>query len=408
MSEMILTINAGSSSVKFAVFDAGAPEPELVARGQVEGIGTAPHFVARDAEGHLLAESYWESVGGGGHARAFRQIEQWLPSVVEGRPLLGVGHRVVHGGTRYTQPVLIDDEVIAELTRLVPLVPLHQPHHLAAIRAVADVHPEVPQVACFDTAFHQDRPEVSTRLGLPFEMHERGVRRYGFHGLSYEYIASRLASIAPDLVRGRVVVAHLGSGSSMCAIRDGRTVETSMGFSGLDGLPMGTRCGALDPGVPLFLLGGERMPVQDLEDLLYKRSGLLGISGVSNDMRALRASDDPRARDAIDFYVYRIGQELGALTASLGGLDALVFTAGVGEHDADLRAAVCRDAAWLGVEIDEAANEQHAPRISAGDTSPSVWVIPTDEERMIAMHTGRLLAGGATAARREKEPTLAT
>jgi len=394
MNEAVLTLNAGSSSVKFAVYRADAGEPELLAKGQVEGIGSAPHFLAKDAEGALLAESYWEAVGGGeGHTLAFQQIERWLQGFIEGKRLLAVGHRVVHGGEQYAQPVRIDAQVLAELTRLVPLVPLHQPHNLAAIRAVAKSHPELAQVACFDTAFHRGHAAVSERFGLPFELYEEGVKRYGFHGISYEYIASRLAQIAPDLARGRVVVAHLGSGCSMCAIHGGKSVESTMGFSSLDGLPMGTRCGSLDPGVLLYLMQRDRLGVAELEELLYKRSGLLGISGVSNDMRALYESEHPRARDAIDYFIYRIAQELGALTASLGGLDALVFTAGVGENDAALRARVCADAAWLGITIDPQANERREARISVGDNTPSVWVIPTDEERMIAMHTLRLVAG---------------
>ncbi len=392
MSELILTLNAGSSSVKFALFEAGGSELELVAKGQVEGIGSAPHFVAKDPAGALLAESYWEPVAAGeGHTVAFRQIWRWLKDATERKPLLAVGHRVVHGGERYTQAVIIDEQVLTELTRLVPLVPLHQPHNLAAIRAVAKSHPKLPQVACFDTSFHAQRPAVSERFGLPYDLYERGVRRYGFHGLSYEYIVSRLKEIAPDLSQGRVVVAHLGSGCSLCAIRGGKSVETTMSFSSLDGVPMGTRCGTLDPGVLLYLMGEEGLSVEEVEGLLYKRSGLLGISGVSNDMRALQQSDDPRARDAIDYFLYRVGQTLGALTASLGGLDGLVFTAGIGENDATTRAHVCRDAAWLGIAIDREANEQRELKISVGDSKPSVWVIPTDEERMIAMHTLRLV-----------------
>jgi acetate kinase len=293
---------------------------------------------------------------------------------------VAVGHRVVHGGEQYAQPVLIDDQVLADLARLIPLVPLHQPHNLAAIRAVSKSHPQLRQVACFDTAFHRQRPAVSERFGLPFELFEKGVRRYGFHGISYEYIVTRLKEIAPDLARrGRIVVAHLGSGCSMCAIHRGKSIETTMSFSALDGLPMGTRCGTLDPGVLLYLMRRDRLGVEDLEDLLYKRSALLGISGVSNDMRALQQSADPRARDAIDYFVYRIGQNLSALTASLGGLDALIFTAGIGENDAALRTRVCRQAAWLGIEINQEANERRKLKISVGDTTPSVWVIPTDE-----------------------------
>jgi acetate kinase len=395
MNELILTLNAGSSSVKFAVFEAGDSELELVAKGQVEGIGTAPHFVAKDASGSLLAESYWEPVAGGaGHTMAFRQIWRWLREATEGKRLVAVGHRVAHGGEQYAQPVLIDDSVVSDLSRLIPLVPLHQPHNLASIKAVSMSHPQLRQVACFDTGFHRQRPAVSERFGLPYGLYERGIRRYGFHGISYEYIVSRLEKIAPDLSQGRVIVAHLGSGCSMCAIHGGKSVETTMSFSALDGLPMGTRCGTLDPGVLLYLIHQDRLGVEDLEDLLYKRSGLLGISGVSNDMRALQQSDDPRARDAIDYFVYRIGYNLGALTASLGGLDALIFTAGIGENDAALRARVCRQAAWLGIEINQEANEQRGLKISARDTTPSVWVIPTDEERMIAMHTVRLVGAG--------------
>jgi len=392
MSDLILTLNAGSSSVKFALFEAGESEPGLVAKGQVEGIGTAPHFVAKDATGSLLAESYWEPVGGGeGHTVAFRQIWRWLSEAIEGNRLLGVGHRVAHGGEKHTQPVIIDEQVVSELTRLIPLVPLHQPHNLASIRAVAKSRPELPQVACFDTAFHRQRPAVSDRFALPYDLYEKGIRRYGFHGISYEYIASRLEKIAPDLSQGRVVIAHLGSGCSMCAVRQGKSVETTMSFSALDGLPMGTRCGTLDPGVLLYLMRQDRLGVEALEDLLYKRSGLIGISGVSNDMRALQESDEPRAQEAIDYFLYRVGQSLGALAASLGGLDGLVFTAGIGENDAATRARVCQDAAWLGAEIDPMANERRDLRISVEDSTPSVWVIPTDEERMIAMHTFKLV-----------------
>lgn len=398
MSDLILTLNAGSSSVKFALFEAGESEPEVVAKGQVEGIGSEPHFVAKDTSGALLAESYWEPVGGGeGHTVAFRQIGRWLNEAIEGKGLLAVGHRIAHGGEHHVQPVIIDQPVLSELARLIPLAPLHQPHNLAAIRAVARDHPELPQVACFDTAFHRQRPAVNDRFALPYDLYEKGVRRYGFHGISYEYIVSHLERTAPDLSRGRVVVAHLGSGCSMCAIRRGRSVETTMSFSALDGLPMGTRCGALDPGVLLYLMRQDRLGVEALEDLLYKRSGLIGISGVSNDMRKLQESDEPRAQEAIDYFLYHIGQSLGALSASLGGLDGLIFTAGIGENDAATRARVCRDAAWLGIEIDPEANERGDLKISVGDSTPSVWVLPTDEERMIATHTLQTIKTNAAA-----------
>jgi acetate kinase len=392
MSRHLLTLNAGSSSVKFGVYAIGAGRPELVAKGQVEGIGTNPHFVAKSAAGSVLSESYWEPVGGNaGQARAFKQIWDWLQGSVGGEDILAVGHRIAHGGERFSEPVLIDDGVIAELTRLVPLAPLHQPHNLAAVRAVATSHPTLPQVACFDTAFHRNRPRVSDRFGLPFELYERGIRRYGFHGISYAYIADRLRELSAEAAGGRVVVAHLGSGCSMCAMRDGRSVETTMSFSALDGLPMGTRCGTLDPGVLLYLMQQERLDGAGLEELLYKRSGLLGVSGISNDMRALQESGDPKARDAIDYFVYRIGQSLGSLCAALGGIDALVFTAGVGENDSRLRQRVCEDAAWLGVRIDSTMNARGESMISAPGSDVSVWVIPTDEEFMIAKDTLRLV-----------------
>jgi len=394
MNDLILTLNAGSSSIKFALYEVIDEQPMPSVKGQVEGIGTAPHFVAKDVEGRLLSESYWEPVGAGqGHARAFKQIWSWLGDAAQGRSLLAVGHRVAHGGETYSEPVLVDAQVLKELTAIVPLVPLHQPNNLAAIRAVAADHPRLPQVACFDTGFHRGRAPATEQFGLPRALLERGVKRYGFHGLSYEYIAGRLRELAPEVADARVVVAHLGSGASMSALRQGRSIDTTMSFSALDGLPMGTRCGVLDPGVLLFLMREDGLGVEELEDLLYKRSGLLGLSGVSNDLRELHASDDPRAAEAIDFFCYRIGQTLGALCASLGGLDALVFTAGVGENDGDIRARVCRDAAWLGVTLDEAANRGRGPRISLAGASPSVWVIPTDEEAMIARHTLRVVRG---------------
>ena len=283
--------------------------------------------------------------------------------------------------------MLIDGTVLATLDAIVPLMPLHLPHNLTAIRAIAKARPELPQVACFDTAFHHGHPRVADQFGLPWELYERGVRRYGFHGISYEYIAGTLKEIAPETAAGRVVVAHLGSGASLCAIKNGRSVDTTMGFSALDGLLMGTRCGALDPGVLLYLIKELRMTADEIETLLYKKSGLLGLSGISNDLRDLIDSDEPRAQAAIDYFVYRIGQALGAMTAALGGLDALVFTAGIGEHSPEMRQRVCEDAAWLGIELDLDANARNERRVSHPGASPSVWVIPTDEERMITRHT---------------------
>lgn len=395
--ELLLTLNAGSSSIKFAVYAAraGETEPVLRAKGQVEGIGVRPHFIAKGIEGQLLSESWWEpgtDGAGSGHARAFEQIWSWLSNVADGARIIAVGHRVAHGGEAYATPVRITPEIIQVLTGLIPLVPLHQPNNLAAIRAVAAEHPDLPQVACFDTSFHRGRPKVTEQFGLPRALLDRGVKRYGFHGLSYEYIVEKLRYLAPEVADGRVVVAHLGSGCSMTAIREGRSVETSMGFSALDGVPMGTRPGLLDPGVLLFLMREDGLGVEALERLLYKQSGLLGLSGVSNDLRELHQSDDPGAAEAIDYFVYRIGQTLGSLCAAIGGLDALVFTAGVGENDAQIRARVCADAAWLGIEIDADANAARERCISPAEHRPSVWVIQTDEERMIARHTLRIVS----------------
>jgi len=390
--DAILVINAGSSSIKFSVFHvASVGQLEAGPDGQVDGIGTRPRFSVRAADGARLADRDLSVGAGTDHRGAMDEIRAWLDGHRGGDRLIGVGHRVVHGGRRYTAPVLIDAQVLSGLEELVPLAPLHQPHSLAAIRALAATSPALPQVACFDTAFHQSQPAVAQAFALPRELEEAGVRRYGFHGLSYEYIAAALPSVAPAVAAGRVVVAHLGNGASMCAIERGRSVATTMGFTALDGLVMGTRPGLLDPGVLLYLMAQRRMDARALETLLYNESGLLGVSGVSSDMRALLASGDPRAREAIDLFVYRIGRELGSLAAALGGLDALVFTGGIGEHAPDIRARVCRDAAWLGVELDEAANRAGGPRISAADARASAWVIPTDENLMIARHALEVL-----------------
>ena len=393
MNELILTLNAGSSSTKFAVFEIANGKPVPCVRGQFEGIGTAPHFVASNPAGVILTERRWEreaaTARSQGHAWAFQEIWQWLERLAEGSRILAVGHRVTHGGEIFAAPVQVTPAVIEALTRLIPMAPLHQPHNVAAIQAIAEHHPALLQVACFDTAFHRGRAAVTERFALPRALLARGVKRYGFHGLSYEHIVDRLAKLAPELANGRIVVAHLGSGCSMAAIRNGKSVETTMGFSTLDGLPMGTRSGALDPGVLLFLMR-EGLGVAELEELLYRQSGMLGLSGIGSDLRLLQASGEPAAAEAIDYLVYRIGQSLGALCAALGGLDALVFTAGIGENDAEIRSRVCRDAQWLGVAIDEAANASHEPRISLDGRAPSVWVIPTDEDRVIARHTLRV------------------
>jgi acetate kinase len=392
MREPILVLNAGSSSIKFSVFETG-PDRSLRAgaHGQVEGIGGAPRLEVFDATGQSLAA---RPVAGRDHHAAIAAVHDWLAAHIGGEAsVAGVGHRVVHGGMTYSGPVFIDAAVIAALERLVPLAPLHQPHHLAAIRAVSAIAPDVPQVACFDTAFHRRQPPLAQEFALPRDLTAQGVRRYGFHGLSYEYICSVLPGLAPECAKGKIVVAHLGNGASMCAIADGRSMATTMGFTALDGLPMGTRSGALDPGVILYLLQQQRMTSDEIERLLYERSGLLGVSGVSSDMRTLLASALPAAKEAIDLFVYRIGRELGSLAAALGGLDALVFTGGIGEHAAEIRARVCQDARWLGLALDPHANAVAGPRISRQGSSVSAWVIPTDENVMIARHTRRLLDG---------------
>jgi acetate kinase len=388
---MIVVLNAGSSSIKFSVFAVDGDNLTLRCRGQIESLQHAPHFIATGAEGAVLSERRWDEPLR--HDDALDHLFGFLRSGVAGGQVLGIGHRVVHGGMRFTQPVLIDGEIIRALETLIPLAPLHQPHNLAPMHRLRERAPDVPQVACFDTAFHDTNPEIARRFALPERFHAAGVRRYGFHGLSYEYIASVLPQFDEKAARGRTIVAHLGNGASMCAMVGGRSIASTMGFTALDGLPMGTRSGAIDPGVVLYLLEELGMDARAIEHLLYDESGLLGVSGLSSDMRTLRASDDPRARLAIDLYVYRIRRELGSLAAALGGLDALVFTAGIGEHAAPIRARVCADAAWLGVELDAAANENGGPRISTPNAQVAAWVIPTDEERMIAQHTLTLIRG---------------
>jgi acetate kinase len=390
MREPILVVNAGSSSIKFAVFEtSGDRSLSLGVHGQVENIGLAPRLEVADAAGGKLAA---QPVDKPDHHGAVEAIHAWFTNHVGSRAsFAGVGHRVVHGGILYSQPALIDDSVIASLEALTPLAPLHQPHHIAVIRAVAAIAPDVPQIACFDTAFHRSQPTVAQEFALPRALTEKGIRRYGFHGLSYEYIVSALPGVLKDRAWDRLVVAHLGNGASMCAIAHGRSVASTMGFTAVDGLPMGTRTGALDPGVILYLLQHENMDAHAIEELIYRRSGLLGVSGISSDMRTLLASDAPEAREAVDLFVYRIGRELGSLAAALGGLDALVFTGGIGEHAAAVRAGVCRQAAWLGVTLDETANTTGDPRISSADSSVSAWVVPTDENLMIARHTRDVL-----------------
>lgn len=391
MSDAILVLNAGSSSIKFSVFP-GHVRPSrqsLICDGECEGIGHRVHFKTKDRAGVSLVDEYLAE--GTTHEDALAALMLWLEGHFQDHRLVAAGHRVVHGGSLYTAPVRIDASVIVELRRLIPLAPLHQPHNLAAIAALSKLHPALPQIACFDTAFHHTQPEIATAFALPRRLTAEGIRRYGFHGLSYEYIASVLPDIlGPAEADGRVVVAHLGSGASMCAMHRRKSVATTMGFTALDGLPMGSRCGNLDPGVILYLIQEKGMTAPAVSDLLYHSSGLLGVSGVSDDMRTLLASADPHAADAVALFVYRISRELGSLAAALGGLDALVFTAGIGEHAPEIRRRVCEQAVWLGVHFDEAANAVGGPKITIADSRASAWVIPTDEDLMIARHTWRL------------------
>jgi acetate kinase len=396
LTDAVLVLNAGSSSCKFSVFEMmtdGSLSPS--ANGEVDGLGASSGGPARievsDGKGRKLTE---KTISGKDHTHALAAIHEWFAAHIGSEAgFAAVGHRVVHGGMVYSRPVLIDDAILRGLDQLVPLAPLHQPHNIAAIRAMRKIAPHVPQVACFDTAFHHGEPPLARQFALPRDLTAKGVRRYGFHGLSYEYIVSVLPKVAPECAGGRIVVAHLGNGASMCAIEGGRSVATTMGLTTLDGLPMGTRSGALDPGVILYLLQHEGMNGRDIENLLYERSGLLGVSGLSGDMRVLLASDQPAAREAVDLFVYRIGRELGSLAAALRGLDAIIFTAGIGEHAAEIRARVCNDARWLGVALDESANAAGGPRITSSTSKISAWVIPTNENLMIARHTRCLIDG---------------
>ena len=392
MSDAIAVLNAGSSSLKFSLFADEARGPVAVARGQVEGLHTSPRFTARDAAGADIGEKKWGDGVTLGHAGALDHLVAFLRDRLAQHRLVGVGHRVVHGGLEYAQPVRVDAAVVTALEKYVPLAPLHQPHNLAPIKALLARLPQMPQVACFDTAFHRTQPPVAQAFALPRSITERGVIRYGFHGLSYEYIAGVLPAHDSRAAAGKAIVLHLGNGASMCALANCRSVASTMGFTAAEGLPMGTRCGTLDPGVVLYLMDELGMDTRAVEDLIYKRSGLLGVSGISSDMRTLLASDAPRAQLAIDLFVYRIGRELGSLAAALGGLDALVFTAGVGENSSEIRARVCRAAGWLGVELDQAANAAGRTRIASAGSRVAVYAIPTNEELMIARHTERLLA----------------
>lgn len=399
MIPVLIVLNAGSSSLKFQVFEmVDSAEPLLVWKGLYEGLGGAAHFVVKDSDGKLLDEMSWSSSDQLGHEEALMHLVSWLRAHQQERKLVAIGHRVVHGGEAFASPVLVDEVVIQKLEALVPLAPLHQPHNLEPIRIVRRRLPGMPQVACFDTAFHQTQPDIARMFALPREMRERGVKRYGFHGLSYDYISSVLKDYDPHLAEGRVIVAHLGNGASLCALRAGASIATTMGFSALDGLPMGTRCGAVDAGVVFFMLREMKLSPEEAERVLYTKSGLLGVSGLSNDMRVLRskAETNSDAKRAIDLFVYRITREIGSLVAALGGLDGLVFTGGIGENDVATRAEVIAGLAWAGLALDEAANRAGGPRISAG-SGPRAWVIATNEELVIVRQTRSVL--GATQAK---------
>jgi acetate kinase len=390
MSDCIAVLNSGSSSIKFSIFTIAEDVLWPGLRGHIEGIFTAPKFVAKQG-GTLVAEKSWEPGATLDHRRATEFLLEFLRNELRDMRLCGIGHRIVHGGVKYKGPVRLDASVLDELEQLIPLAPLHQPYNLQPIRLGLERRPDLIQVACFDTQFHATCPQVAKVIAVPAALREAGVLRYGFHGLSYEYIATTLPSIDLRAAEGKTVVLHLGNGASMCALKGGRSVAGTMGFSTLDGLPMSTRCGAMDPGVILYLMQSMRMDARQIERLLYKESGLLGLSGISSDMRMLLESSDPRAKLAVDVFVYRIGRELGSLTAALGGLDAIVFTAGIGENSPVIRERVCRDASWLGVELDDTSKVPRGPRITTERSRVSAWVLPTNEELMIARHTLRVI-----------------
>ena len=393
MNGCLLVLNAGSSSIKFGIHSVlpDQPDPVAVYHGQIAGLKHLPHLLVKDRAGRVVHQFDW--AGPIAHEEALAPLLAWLEAHLgEAGTLLGAAHRVVHGGASYAAPVIINATVLATLRELVPLAPLHQPHHLTAIDAITRLHPQLPQVACFDTSFHQTQAPVATRFALPRALAQKGIRRYGFHGLSYEFVTGQLARLAPQLADGRIVIAHLGSGASLCAVHHGRSVATTMGFTALDGIPMGQRCGALDPGVVLYLQQHEGMSVDEVAHLLYHDSGLQGVSGISDDMQTLLDSPEASAHEAIELFVYRVSREIGSLAAALGGLDALVFTAGIGENAPAIRAAIVRACAWLGMSLDETVNlKAGSGCLSRAGTRCPVWVVPTDEDHMIARHAARLL-----------------
>jgi acetate kinase len=386
----IAVINAGSSSIKFAFYEAEPTETALF-RGQVEKIGVAPHMRITDAKGAVVAEKHWDAKALD-HRQAAKEVLKTAADLIRGTKVLAVGHRVVHGGTRYSKPIKVDEEARTFLATLNPLAPLHQPINLAVIAAVDEAAPHLPQVACFDTAFHRTQPHLAQLFALPRKFTEAGVRRYGFHGLSYEYVSSRLLETNPELKQARVVMAHLGNGASLCAMHHGQSVACTMAFTALDGLVMGTRCGPLDPGVLLHLMDAYGMDARAIEDLLYRKSGLLGVSGVSSDMRDLHNSSEPAAAEAVSLFVYRLVREIASAAAAMGGMDALVFTGGIGENDVAVRKEVAEGCRWLGLEVDEMLNAVGYDKISKETSRVSAWIIPTNEEYMVAQHTAEVIS----------------
>jgi len=393
MADAILTVNAGSSSIKFALFGAADNLPRI-ATGAVSKIGEAPHLAVRDATGVVVFEKHWDSAALS-HEDLILPVLDWVDTHLGDDELIAAGHRIVHGGETFFAPVRLDESALAELATLTPLAPLHEPHNLAAVEAVMALRKDLPQIGCFDTAFHHDMPVIATRIAIPRHYFNEGFRRYGFHGLSYEYISRRLREVAPRLAAGKIIAAHLGNGASVCAMANGKSIDSSMGVSALDGLMMGTRCGIIDAGALLYFLQARGMSADELSDMLYKKSGLLGVSNISADMQVLEASKDPAAAEAIALFVFHAARQISAIISSLGGLDGLVFTAGIGENDPAIRAAICARLAWLGLELDSAANEKNAPLISTPQSKIEIRVIPTDEEAMIARHCLELLTGGA-------------
>jgi acetate kinase len=393
MADAILTVNAGSSSIKFALFGAADNLPRI-ATGAVSKIGEAPHLAVRDATGVVVFEKHWDSAALS-HEDLILPVLDWVDTHLGDDELIAAGHRIVHGGETFFAPVRLDESALAELATLTPLAPLHEPHNLAAVEAVMALRKDLPQIGCFDTAFHHDMPVIATRIAIPRHYFNEGFRRYGFHGLSYEYISRRLREVAPRLAAGKIIAAHLGNGASVCAMANGKSIDSSMGVSALDGLMMGTRCGIIDAGALLYFLQARGMSADELSDMLYKKSGLLGVSNISADMQVLEASKDPAAAEAIALFVFHAARQISAIISSLGGLDGLVFTAGIGENDPAIRAAICARLAWLGLELDSAANEKNAPLISTPQSKIEIRVIPTDEEAMIARHCLELLTGSA-------------